>query len=241
MDDAQYLFVTDSAEKKKVARSARNRVTKKKGCILPSDYLTAGEKKKMNGDVMTVNLNQKMSYRYFKTLTPQLQEMYLNHLVNHYKFNVSQIKKSLGCTNGKALEQYIEKRGINVKFKKYPRGSATDVFEKFMNGELEQDKKEEETDMTKKEAEEAVEEETIVDAAEDAEAIDIPEPEEQEEKMANPVYMNLQFKNVSGMEELAKALLAFPLSGPFNVRIDFDTEVEVTDIRYPQPPFAGRR
>lgn len=231
MDDAQYLFVTDSAEKKKVARSARNRVNKKKGCTLPSDYLTAGEKKKMNGDVMTVNLNQKMSYRYFKTLTPQLQEMYLNHLVNHYKFNVSQIKKSLGCTNGKTLEQYIEKRGINVKFKKYARGSATDIFEKFMNGELEPDKKEkEETEMTKKEAEEEMTGETIADAAEDVETIDIPEPEEQEEKVVSPVYMNLQFKNVGSMEELAKALLAFPLSGPFNVRIDFDTEVEEKSI-----------
>lgn len=48
MTDAEYLFRRDSADKKATARSANKRVSgaKSKKCTLPSDYLTAAQKKK---------------------------------------------------------------------------------------------------------------------------------------------------------------------------------------------------
>ncbi len=53
MTDAEYLFRRDSADKKVTARSANKRVSgaKSKKCTLPSDYLTAAQKKRLNGEV----------------------------------------------------------------------------------------------------------------------------------------------------------------------------------------------
>lgn len=53
-------FEKEVREKKSIASGARHRVngSKSKRCTLPSDYLTPAQRKKLNGEVYTVNLNK---------------------------------------------------------------------------------------------------------------------------------------------------------------------------------------
>ena len=57
MNDFDY----DIVQKKRVARGAFAHVNRKRGkCRLPSDYLTAAQKKEMNGAVKTYNITRPM-------------------------------------------------------------------------------------------------------------------------------------------------------------------------------------
>lgn len=58
MNDFDY----DIVQKKRVARGAFAHVNRKRGkCRLPSDYLTAAQKKEMNGAVKTYNITRPMT------------------------------------------------------------------------------------------------------------------------------------------------------------------------------------
>ena len=64
LPDEQYVMISDSIEKKKIARSSHNRKTHcgKSGRVkFPSDYLSKKELKAMNSDVKSYNLNRPMT------------------------------------------------------------------------------------------------------------------------------------------------------------------------------------
>lgn len=76
MNDFDY----DIVQKKRVARGAFAHVNRKRGkCRLPSDYLTAAQKKEMNGAVKTYNITRPMPWREFKAMPEDLKrEFFLN-------------------------------------------------------------------------------------------------------------------------------------------------------------------
>ena len=53
MDDAEYIFLADSREKKNIAHSAYHRKggSKSRRCTLPHEKMTKGELKRMSGPV----------------------------------------------------------------------------------------------------------------------------------------------------------------------------------------------
>lgn len=110
MNDFDY----DCLQKKRIAHSAKKRVRQKKGCSLPSDHLTPAQRKKLNGDVIVVNVNKPIAYRYFKTLSKDLQVIYYNHLVDEFGATQSDIAKMLGV-KAKTLFEYIRYRDLPVK------------------------------------------------------------------------------------------------------------------------------
>lgn len=85
-------FDYDVMMKKRLANQARHkRGTKgRKGCRLPSDYLTEREKKKMNGEVKTVKLGVPMKWEEFKKLSNNLKLEYLNNLKEKYHPSIRQ-------------------------------------------------------------------------------------------------------------------------------------------------------
>lgn len=77
MNDFDY----DIVQKKRVARGAFAHVNRKRGkCRLPSDYLTAAQKKEMNGAVKTYNITRPMPLDEFKGMPDDLQREYLRNM-----------------------------------------------------------------------------------------------------------------------------------------------------------------
>lgn len=87
MPDEQYVMISDSIEKKKIAHSSHNRKTHcgKGGRVkFPSDYLSKKELKAMNGEVKSYNLNRPMTWEEFRSMPQDLQIMYIKKLRNEF-------------------------------------------------------------------------------------------------------------------------------------------------------------
>lgn len=149
MDD----FTYDCLQKKRIAQSAKKRVGLRKGCILPSDHLTPAQKKKLNGDVISVNLNKPISYKYFKVLSEDMQTMYYNHLVDEFGVFKADIAKMFGVGNN-TLSMYLKKRGLSIhkqtnkKADFLRRTKNEDKWQLFLAGEYQPNKESEELDIS---------------------------------------------------------------------------------------------
>ena len=79
-------FDYDAMQKKRIARGAshmkRGSISKK--CTLPSDYLTAAQKRRLNGPVSTYKLDEPMSWESFKAMPEDLQKKYILGLQENY-------------------------------------------------------------------------------------------------------------------------------------------------------------
>ena len=99
MPDEQYVMISDSIEKKKIAHSSHNRKTHcgKGGRVkFPSDYLSKKELKAMNGDVKSYNLNKPMTWEEFRSMPQDLQIMYIKKLRNDFGVPDSVLGKAMG-------------------------------------------------------------------------------------------------------------------------------------------------
>ena len=99
MPDEQYVMISDSIEKKKIAHSSHNRKTHcgKGGRVkFPSDYLSKKELKAMNGDVKSYNLNKPMTWEEFRSMPQDLQIMYIKKLRNEFGVPDIVLSKAMG-------------------------------------------------------------------------------------------------------------------------------------------------
>ena len=99
LPDEQYVMISDSIEKKKIARSSHNRKTHcgKGGRVkFPSDYLSKKELKAMNGDLKTYNLNRPMTWEEFRSMPKDLQIMYIKKLRNEFEVPDIVLSKAMG-------------------------------------------------------------------------------------------------------------------------------------------------
>lgn len=114
MKDEEYLFFSDSFEKKNIARSSHNKRTHtgKGGCTLPSDKLTKKELYAMNGECKTYRLNSPMKWAEFKAMPLEHQETYLKLLRQKYNVSDAQLAKMFGISQTTA-SAYFKKKGMN--------------------------------------------------------------------------------------------------------------------------------
>ena len=96
MTDEAYVFKSEVAERKAIARSA----SKKKGrggryVRLPSDNLTAKEKKEMNGKMATFYLDRPHTYQELNEMPIDMQKEYLERVLKEYKPSLQDLAKML--------------------------------------------------------------------------------------------------------------------------------------------------
>lgn len=84
MDEAQRVFNQTSFERKRTGRgaSARKNGVKSKKCTLPSDHLTAAEKRKLSGECKMYDLSKPMKWDMFKLMPGDLQTEYIRKLAS---------------------------------------------------------------------------------------------------------------------------------------------------------------
>ena len=108
MNDFDYEVM----QKKRIARGAAHMKHKRKGCSLPSDNLTAAQKRRLNGPVSTYKLDEPMSWESFKAMPEDLQKQYILNLQNTYQANDKMIGKLFGKSDV-TVGEYRKKLGIN--------------------------------------------------------------------------------------------------------------------------------
>ena len=86
MTDERYVYQQDIREKNSIKAGAYHRVSgaKSKRCTLPSDHLTAAEKRRRNSPVESIKLNQPITYTELRQLSPSMQFLYLDHCIHEY-------------------------------------------------------------------------------------------------------------------------------------------------------------
>lgn len=160
MNDFDY----DALQKKRVACGAKHRVRAKRGCRLPSDSLTAAQKRRLNGEVKTYNMNAPMAWAEFKEMPDDLKVTYLNHLADEYQANQKMIAGMFGVTPVTMCECFRH-LGVTAKNRGVKGGEkATDRdnrWAEFLNGGIPA-------------AEPDVEETTVEDADEETANCDTP-------------------------------------------------------------------
>lgn len=116
MDDAEYLFHQDCKEKKNIGRGyfAKNR-TGKGRVKFPSDYLTKKEKNKMNGEVVSWDLNKIYSWEEFKALPNDLKLPYLQKLVDTYSVTLRDISKYQFRISRNTITMHFRSIGLSTK------------------------------------------------------------------------------------------------------------------------------
>ena len=107
-------FDYDAMQKKRIARGASHmkRGSKSKKCTLPSDYLTAAQKRRLNGPVSTYKLDEPMNWESFKAMPEDLQKKYILNLQETYQANDKMIGKMFGKSDV-TVGEYRKKLRLN--------------------------------------------------------------------------------------------------------------------------------
>ena len=99
MTDEKYAFITDVAEKKRIARGAFNKRTHngKGGKVrFPSDYLSNKERNEMNGEVREYRMNSPITYAEFKKYPDDLKKKYIQRLRDMFDVSDTDIAAMMG-------------------------------------------------------------------------------------------------------------------------------------------------
>lgn len=112
-------FDFDIMEKKRIAQGTRARKcgSKSRKCTLPSDYLTAAQKKGLNGKVSTYNLSGPMTYSKFRVMPDDLQKEYLLKLRNEMGASQTAISEMMQCSY-ETVRQTLIRHGIPTNTKR---------------------------------------------------------------------------------------------------------------------------
>ena len=226
-------FDYDAMQKKRIARGASHMKHNRKGCSLPSDYLTAAQKRRLNGPVSTYKLDEPMNWESFKAMPEDLQKKYILNLQETYQANNDMLGKMFGVT-GVSVCKMRHALGIGAMGQSKMTRDEVAVRDAkwgaFCNGVVGGKPKE----MKKEEVEEShneIEEfESFDDSTDDPEQIEIGEMEPVEETIEDsidiliPDYVSVSF--TIDAEDISKAFEKFKLVTipKGKVRIRFEVE-----------------
>jgi len=115
MTDEEYIFRQTSAERKRIGRGDFNK--KRKGgrfVRLPSDNLTAKEKRALNSEVTKYNMNAPVAWADFKKWPQDLACEYIRRLEEAYHARTENIAEMMGVGVW-TLQQHRKKIGCPAK------------------------------------------------------------------------------------------------------------------------------
>ena len=130
-------FDYDAMQKKRIAHGAAHMKHNRKGCSLPSDNLTAAQKRRLNGPVNTYKLDEPMGWESFKAMPEDLQKQYILNLQNTYQANDKMIGKMFRKSDV-TVGEYRKKLGIHSigksKMTRDKVGIRNTKWDAFCNG-----------------------------------------------------------------------------------------------------------
>ena len=120
-------FNTEVKQRKSIARGAYHKKggSKSKKCSLPSDNLTAAQKRKLNGPVETYAINRPMSYEAFKAMPRDLQQAHLDYIQNRFATGITSVGKYVFGLAPETLRLHATTHGLT--YAKYDKGHRGDT------------------------------------------------------------------------------------------------------------------
>ena len=228
-------FDYDAMQKKRIARGAAHmkRGSKSKKCTLPSDYLTAAQKRRLNGPVSTYKLDEPMNWESFKAMPEDLQKKYILNLQETYQANNDMLGKMFGVT-GVSVCKMRHALGIGAMGQSKMTRDEVAVrdakWDAFCNGVVGGKPGEVEEVKVEESHNEIEEFESFDDSTDDPEQIEIREMEPVEETIEEPIDILIPDRvSVSftiDAEDIGKAFEKFKLVTipKGKVRIRFEVE-----------------
>ena len=91
-------FDSEVRERKRLVSSARHKKngSKSKRCSLPSDHLTERQWKARCGEIMEYKLSSPVPWAEFKRYPRDIQEMYIQNMVEKYHVTASDLGRLFG-------------------------------------------------------------------------------------------------------------------------------------------------
>ena len=223
LPDEQYVMISDSIEKKKIAHSSHNRKTHcgRGGRVkFPSDYLSKKELKAMNGDVKSYNLNRPMTWKEFRSMPKDLQAMYIKKLRNEFGVPDIVLSKAMGiCKSSfsRAMSDLNLSLGKNAgaKNKQWFDSEKSFKFFEYWN---------------KFNKEKAVEEDSVEDEAEAVEETDISKEIPNDYMIDNIDISEINYGVGVTVDHVAEPEhIAIPTGGRLSFDCKFDDAVKVLE------------
>lgn len=118
MTDERFVFQQDVKERSKMKTGAFHKKNgcKSKKCTLPSDRLTASQKKKLNGECMSIKMNEPYhNWKDFKRLSIDMQRNYISNLVVEHQARSKDIAEMFNISPT-TFSQYCIKFSPRIKF-----------------------------------------------------------------------------------------------------------------------------
>lgn len=135
MNDFDY----EVKQKKDIARSAAHRVcgSKSTKCDLPSDHLTAAQKRALSGPVESYNLSGPMSWAEFKRMPEDLRKQYLTKLKNEFHASDAMLGRMFGVSEV-TVNLHRNKLGVKSLGVAYqPTKAIKAAWEQYINPQSE--------------------------------------------------------------------------------------------------------
>ena len=124
-------FEREIAEKKRVARGARHKKGRGRGCRLPSDCLTPAQLKGLNSPVISYRMDRPQRYQALLTWPEDLRREYIVKLRDGFGADARMLAGVLAVSAGEA-EALMGSLGISPG---KPTAEARERFEAWKGGE----------------------------------------------------------------------------------------------------------
>lgn len=127
-------FDYEVKQRKNLARNARYKKngSKSKYVSLPSDNLTAAEKRKLNGEVIVYKIGEPISWSDFKSYPQDVQVKYLEYLRDNFGASNGWFKILMGIGDG-TMYPYLKDHNLKGILSKYPEVSKREAFLAWCN------------------------------------------------------------------------------------------------------------
>jgi hypothetical protein len=139
MNDFDY----DVMQKKRIARGAYHRKggSKSRRCPMSTDYMTEKQIQERNGPVKHYDLKHPMTWTEFKFMPLDLQQEYLQSLVDRFSAFAKQIAEELFDVAPVTLSAHVRRKGIKVSWlnSHYAARFDEDKWQAWLKGEETED------------------------------------------------------------------------------------------------------
>ena len=137
MEDAEYVFMQTSMERKRVARGAYNKVRGGGRVVkMPSDAMSKKEREGMNGEMKSYDLSKPMDWNVFRDAPRDIQQEYLDKIAGRFKdVPESTISELVFKKSRSSLWRLMKDNGLMMRREDGHRKVKEDSFFKTADGE----------------------------------------------------------------------------------------------------------
>lgn len=199
MKDETYTLVQTNRERKAMANGARHRVigSRSRKVTLPSDNLTAKQRKELNSAVSTYTMNEPHTIKQLRTWPTDVRREYMARIIDTFKPENRDLALMLGVGHATTASKFVAELGLSNR--KLANVDDKVAFQSWLRGEVKPD---------------ALNDTPAAPASMEPETEAAPAPAEPEVRLAPMSYDSISVSFTGSVQDLLRAIVNGPLSLP---------------------------